>query len=96
MKHIICVWYPDHVSDLMVMIMILIYSLHIRKYNGDKPIGCNVCLSGSPKKEKNIYTICDPTMTIKYPKDFFGHPQANTPSDINITREDITDSIKTN
>ena len=34
-------------------------------------------------------------MTIKYPKDFFGHPQANTLSDINITREDIIDAIKT-
>ena len=37
----------------------------------------------------------DPTMTIKYPKDFFGHIQANTLSDINITREDIIDAIKT-
>ena len=26
---------------------------------------------------------------------FFGHPQANTLSDINITREDIIDAIKT-
>ena len=34
-------------------------------------------------------------MTIKYPKDFFGHPQANKLSDINITREDIIDAIKT-
>ena len=34
-------------------------------------------------------------MTIKYPKDFFGHPQGNTFSDINITREDIIDAIKT-
>ena len=34
-------------------------------------------------------------MTIKYPKDFFGHPQANTLSDINITREDIINAIKT-
>ena len=25
----------------------------------------------------------------------FGHPQANTLSDINITREDIIDAIKT-
>ena len=33
-------------------------------------------------------------MTIKYPKDFFGHPLANTLSDINITREDIIDAIK--
>ena len=30
----------------------------------------------------------DPTMAIKYPKDFFGHPQGNTLSDINITREE--------
>ena len=34
-------------------------------------------------------------MTIKHPKDFFGYPQANTLSDINITREDIIDAIKT-
>ena len=33
-------------------------------------------------------------MTIKYPKDFFGYPQANTLADINITREDIIDAIK--
>ena len=26
-------------------------------------------------------------MTIKYPKDFFGHPQGNTLSDVNITRK---------
>ena len=29
------------------------------------------------------------------PKDFFGHPEGNTLSDINITREDIIDAIKT-
>ena len=40
-------------------------------------------------------TMNDPTMTIKCPKDFFGHPHANTLSDINIAREDITDAIKT-
>ena len=34
-------------------------------------------------------------MTIKYPKEFFRHPQGNTLSDINITREDIRDAIKT-
>ena len=34
-------------------------------------------------------------MTINYPMDFFGHPQANTLSDINIAREDIIDAIKT-
>ena len=34
-------------------------------------------------------------MTIEYPKDFFGHPQGNRLSDINITREDIIDAIKT-
>ena len=33
-------------------------------------------------------------MTIKHPKDFFGHPQGNTLSDINMTREDIIDAIK--
>ena len=42
----------------------------------------------------NIFSTSDPTMTIKYPKDFFGHPQGNTLSDINITREDIRDAIK--
>ena len=34
-------------------------------------------------------------MTIEYPKVFYGHPQGNTLSDINITREDIIDAIKT-
>ena len=34
-------------------------------------------------------------MTNKYPKDFFGHPQGLTLSEINITREDIIDAIKT-
>ena len=34
-------------------------------------------------------------MTVKYPKDFFGHPQENTRSHINITREDIIDAIQT-
>ena len=34
-------------------------------------------------------------MTIKYPNDFFGYPQANTLPDVNITREDIIDAIKT-
>ena len=43
----------------------------------------------------SVFSTPDPTMTIKYPKDFFGHPQANTLSDINITREDIIDAIKT-
>ena len=37
----------------------------------------------------NVFSTPDPTMTIKYPKDFFGHLQGNTLSDINITREDI-------
>ena len=32
---------------------------------------------------------------MKYKRDFFGHPQANTLSDINNTREDIIDAIKT-
>ena len=43
-----------------------------------------------------VYSLLQyPTMTIKYPKDFFGHPQANTLSEINITTEDIIDAIKT-
>ena len=41
-----------------------------------------------------VFSNPDPTMTIKYPKDFIGHPQTNTLSDINITREDIIDAIK--
>ena len=43
----------------------------------------------------SIFSTPDPSMTIKYPKDFFGHPQANTLSDINIKREDIIDAMKT-
>ena len=43
----------------------------------------------------SLFSSPDPTMTIKYPKDFFGHPQANTLSDINITREKIIDAKKT-
>ena len=39
----------------------------------------------------SVFNTPDPTMTIKLPKDLFGHPQ----SDINITREDIIDAIKT-
>ena len=43
----------------------------------------------------SVFSTQDPTMTIKYPKDFFEHQQGNTLSDINITREDIIDAIKT-
>ena len=43
----------------------------------------------------SVFSSPDLTMTIRYPKDFFGHPQRNTLSDINITREDIIDAIKT-
>ena len=43
----------------------------------------------------SVFSTADPTMAIKYPKDFYGHPQGNTLSDINITREDIIDAIKT-
>ena len=39
----------------------------------------------------SVFSTPDPTMTIQYPKDVFGHPQANTLSDINISREDIID-----
>ena len=42
----------------------------------------------------SVFSTPDPKMTTKHPKDFFGHPQANTLSDINITREDIIDAIK--
>ena len=42
----------------------------------------------------SIFSTPDPTMTIKYPKDFFGHPEGNTLSDNNITREDIIYAIK--
>ena len=43
----------------------------------------------------SVFSTPDTTMTIKCPKDFFGHPQANALSDINITVEDIIDAIKT-
>ena len=43
----------------------------------------------------SVFSTPFPTMTIKYPKDFFGHPQGNTLSDSNITSEDIIDAIKT-
>ena len=42
----------------------------------------------------SVFSIADPPMTIKYPMDFFGHPQRNTLSDINITGEDIIAAIK--
>ena len=42
----------------------------------------------------SVFSTLDPTMTIKCPKDFFGHSQGNTLLDINITREDIIDAIK--
>ena len=43
----------------------------------------------------SVFSAPDPKMTIKYPNDFFGDPQGNTLSDINITREDIIYAIKT-
>ena len=43
----------------------------------------------------SVFSTPDPTMTIKYPRDFFGHPQANTLKDINFTRENIIEAIKT-
>ena len=45
-------------------------------------------------QHNSFFSIPDPTMTIEYPMDFFGHPQANTLSDINIAREDTIDAIK--
>ena len=42
----------------------------------------------------SVFSTTDPMMTIKYPKDFFGHTQGNTLSDIDITK-DIIDAIKT-
>ena len=47
------------------------------------------------EQNNSVFSTPDPMMTIKYPKDFFGNPQGNTLSDINITREDIIDEIKT-
>ena len=49
----------------------------------------------------SVFSTPDPTTTMteipchKYPNHFFGIPQGNTLSDINITREDIIDAIKT-
>ena len=37
------------------------------------------------KQYNSVFSTPDITMTIKYPKYFFGHPQGNTLSDINIT-----------
>ena len=34
------------------------------------------------EQHNNVFSTPDPTITIKYPKDFFGHPQGNTLSDI--------------
>ena len=45
--------------------------------------------------KNTVFSTQNPATTIKYPMDFFGHQQANTLSDINITREDIIDLIKT-
>ena len=42
----------------------------------------------------SVFSTPDPPMTIKYPKDFFGHSLGNTLSDVNITRED-KDATKT-
>ena len=42
----------------------------------------------------SVFSTPAPMMIIS-PKDLFGHPKANTLSDINITREDIIDAIKT-
>ena len=39
--------------------------------------------------------MCCRVPFINYPKDFFGHPEANTLSNINITIEDIIDAVKT-
>ena len=46
------------------------------------------------EQHNSVFSTPDPTMTIKYPKEFFGHPQGNTLSDNNITRDDIIDAIK--
>ena len=42
----------------------------------------------------SVFSTPDPIMTIKCPRNFFGHPQGNTLSDIKITK-DIVDAIKT-
>ena len=47
------------------------------------------------KQYNSVFSTPDPTMTIKYPKEFFAHPGGNTLSDINITREDIIYAINT-
>ena len=56
----------------------------------------NTKMSELPNEQySSVFSTPDPTMTIKYPKDFFGHWQVITLSDINITRKDIIDAIKT-
>ena len=42
----------------------------------------------------SVFSTPDLMMTIKYPKNFFGHPQENALTDINITREDIINATK--
>ena len=42
-----------------------------------------------------VLSTKDPSKTINYPKDFFGHQQATTLSGIDKLREDIIDAIKT-
>ena len=43
----------------------------------------------------SVFSTADPKKTIKNPKDFFGHSQGNTLSEINTTRENIICAIKT-
>ena len=42
----------------------------------------------------SVFSIPDPTKSIVNLRDFFGNPQANTLSDINITRVIVIDAIK--
>ena len=53
-------------------------------------------MSGILNAEYNsVFITPNPTKDVKYPNNFFGHPQANTLSDIQNRREDIIDATKT-
>ena len=57
---------------------------------------CNKKMSELLNEQYNsVFSTPDQMRTIKYPKNFFGHPESNTLSDTDITREDIIDAIKT-
>ena len=55
--------------------------------SGSKPVSNTKTSTVLNEQYNSVFSTPDPTMTIKCQNDFFEHPQANTLSDINITRE---------